>query len=91
MLYTQMASFDYDAPADVYLTHAWGSKNTPVTYRRFDSSAEAIRFIVEELPRTRQRGTAMEVGDDRLEFADILNLYVSDRFPLIRRAPDASS
>jgi hypothetical protein len=75
---SQLANFDYSAPADVYIAHAWGSK-APVTFRRFASSAEAIRFAVEELPRSAQRGIAMEVGDDRFQFINILDLYVSER------------
>jgi hypothetical protein len=81
---TQLAQFDYNAPADVYIAYAWGSKKAPVTFRRFASSAEAIRFAVEELPPSTRRGTAIEVGDDRFQFADILDLYVSERYPLRR-------
>jgi hypothetical protein len=66
----QSAQFDYNAPADVYITYAWGSKKAHVTFRRFASSAEAIRFAVEELPRSTLRGTAIEVGDDRFQFAE---------------------
>ena len=80
-----MADFDYDAPAEVYMTSPWGAKNRPVTYRRFDRSAEAIRFAIEELPEPMQRGVAMEIGDDRFEFADILELYKREQYPLARR------
>jgi hypothetical protein len=50
------------------MTSAWGFKPKPVTYRRFDSSAGAIRFAIEELRLSKQRGVAMEVGDERFEF-----------------------
>ena len=56
-----------------------------MTYRRFDRSAEAIRFAIEELPEPMQRGVAMEIGDDRFEFADILELYKREQYPLARR------
>ena len=79
-----MANFDYNAPAEVYMTSGWGSKQGPVTYRRFSRSAEAIRFAIEELTQRTQRGIAMEVGDDRFEFEDILKLYHSERYPLAR-------
>ena len=69
-----MGNFDYDAPAEVYITTGWGSKQRPVTYRRFARSADAIRFAIEELTQRTQRGIAMEVGDDRFEFEDILKL-----------------
>ena len=84
-----MSSFDYDAPAEVYMTNSWNAKNKPVTYRRFDRSAEAIQFAIEGLNDRMQRGIAMEVGDERFEFAQILQLYDSEHYPL-RRRPTAS-
>ena len=66
-----MVNFDYDAPAEVYMTNSC-TKARPVTYRRFDRSAEAIRFAIEELTERMQRGIAMEVGDERFEFDQIL-------------------
>ena len=83
-----MGNFDYDAPAEIYITLGWGSKQGPVTYRRFARSADAIRFAIEELTRKMQRGIAMEVGDERFEFAQILDLYGSEQYPLSRRAVD---
>ena len=56
-----------------------------MTYRRFARSAEAIRFAIEEVPEPMQRGIAMEIGDDRFEFADVLELYKRDQYPLVRR------
>ena len=83
-----MANFDYDAPAEVYMTSGWGSKQGPVTYRRFARSAEAIRFAMEELALRLQRGIAMEVGDERFELAQILELYESELYPLVRSHHD---
>jgi hypothetical protein len=77
-------AFAYDEPAEVYATDGKGPRKGPVSYRRFASSAEAIRFAIEELPQIMQRGTVMEVGQDRYEFADIRALYESDRYPLQR-------
>jgi hypothetical protein len=79
-----MDEFDYSAPAEVYLSPARGSRPASVKYRRFDSSAEAIRYAVEELGPLMQRGTVMEVGEERLEFAQIRALYDSERYPLSR-------
>jgi hypothetical protein len=84
-----MSNFDYDAPAEVYMTGAWGAKNgKPFTYRRFDRSADAIRFAIEELTVRMQRGIAMEVGDERFEFSQIRDLYSSEQYPLVRRSVD---
>lgn len=76
--------FCYDIPAEVYATDGMGARKRPISYRRFATGAEAIRFAVEELPPLMQRGTVMEVGDDRYEFAEIRALYESDRYPLQR-------
>ena len=80
-----MVNFDYDALAEVYMTNSWSTKARPVTYRRFDRSAEAIRFAIEELTERMQRGIAMEVGDERFEFDQILELYDNNKYPLARR------
>lgn len=79
-----MDKFTYDAPAEIYSSAGTGSRKRPVSYRRFATSAEAIRFTIEELPQMMQRGTVMEVGDDRFEIADIRALYDSDDYPLSR-------
>jgi hypothetical protein len=81
-----MEKFAYDAPAEIYSSQGSGARNRPVTYRRFSSSAEAIRFTIEQLPQIMQRGTVMEVGDDRFEFAAIRALYDSEHYPLSRDA-----
>ena len=80
----QPEGFAFEAPAEIYASGSSRTRNGPVSYRRFPSSAEAIRFAVEELPQLLQRGTVMEVGDQRLEFADIRALYDSDAYPLPR-------
>ena len=76
--------FAFEAPAEIYSSGGTRARKGPMSYRRFQSSAEAIRFAVEELPQILQRGTVMEVGDDRFEFADIRALYDSDCYPLPR-------
>lgn len=79
-----LEGFSYDQPADIYSTDGKAARKRPVSYRRFASSAEAIRFAVEQLPQIMQRGTVMEMGEDRYEFANIRALYESNRYPLQR-------
>jgi hypothetical protein len=86
VLQAVMDNFEYDAPAEVYSSNGRGTQKRPVTYRRFDTSADAIRFTIEQLPETMQRGTVMEVGDERFEFTQIFELYNSERYPLSRTA-----
>lgn len=53
-------------------------------YRRFATSAEAIQFVVEELPPLIQNGTVLEVGEERFETEEIHELYNNPRYPLKR-------
>jgi hypothetical protein len=76
--------FPFDAPAEVYSSTGLGARKRPMSYRRFPSGAEAIRFVIEELPQLVQRGTIMEVGDGRYEMADIRALYDSEAYPLAK-------
>jgi hypothetical protein len=80
-----MARFEYDVPAEVYSTVGRGTRKRPVTYRRFVSSAEAIRFAIEQLPELMQRGAVMQVDDDRFELTQIRALYDDERYPLSRQ------
>lgn len=86
-----MEQFTYNVPAEIYSSGGAGTRKRPASYRRFSSSAEAIRFAVEQLPSIMQRGTAMEIGDDRYDFADIRALYESDRYPLPRDCDSAET
>jgi hypothetical protein len=80
----EVEKFEYEAPAELYSSGSVGSRKHPVSYRRFASGAEAIRFAIEELPQLLQRSTVMEAGDSRFEFAAIRALYDSEDYPLAR-------
>jgi hypothetical protein len=80
-----MISFDYAAPAEVFACRSRSSSQRPVTYRRFDSGAEAIRFAIEELPSDVLFGTVLEVNEQRFDASQIRRLYDSDDYPLRRR------
>jgi len=84
----EATKFPFGASAELYSSGGTRARSRPVSYRRFDSSAEAIRFAVEELPQIMHRGTVMEIGEDRYEFEDIRALYDSDAFPLARKSGD---
>jgi hypothetical protein len=81
----KMNDFDYAAPAEVFACKSRGSSPRPVTYRRFDSGAEAIRFAIEELPSDVLFGTVLEVDEQRFDAAQIRKLYESKAYPLQRR------
>jgi hypothetical protein len=58
-----------------------------MSYRRFASAAEALRFAIEELAPAAPAGAALEVGDRRLDLHDMRRLYEASAYPLARRVP----
>jgi hypothetical protein len=81
-----MHDFDYDAPAELFACKSRGASPRPVTYRRFESGAEAIRFAIEELPADVLFGTVVEANDKRFDAKQIRLLYDDERYPLQRRS-----
>ena len=79
-----MQTFDYAAPAELF-----PSRNrkvaSKVTYRRFDSAADAIRFAIEELPEPLLLGACIEINERRLGHQEIRALYSSDAYPLSKK------
>ena len=75
--------FDYGAPAELFALKR--KKYGPVTYRRFDTAAEAIRYAIESLSHPLLSGTFIETGADRLDGRTIQQLYGGSRYPLKRR------
>jgi hypothetical protein len=73
-------SFDYNAPAELFLTKR--TKNGRENYRRFATAAEAIRYAVETLRTPRAFGAWLEVGDERFNSYEIQRLYEADDYPL---------
>ena len=84
----ETATFDYGAPAELFMGKRKGGPRQPLRYRRFATAAKAIRFAVEELPAVSAWGAWMQVGDKRFNADDIQRLYQSDDFPLQRRLSD---
>ena len=79
-------SFDYSAPAELFL--AKSIKGSRTKYRRFATAAEAIRYAVEDLRTPRAFGAWLEVGDERFNSVEIQRLYEDGRYPL-RKSPSA--
>jgi hypothetical protein len=79
-------TFDYGAAAELYIPKQGGrGARQPLSYRRFTTATEAIRFAVEDFPSIRTLGTWMRVGDERFNCNEIRRLYESDSCPRRRR------
>jgi hypothetical protein len=78
-----MQKFDYDASAELYPSRRY-AKTQQARYRRFDRAAEAIRYVVEDLPAKWLAGSHLEVDEQRFEGAAIRALYDAADYPLSR-------
>jgi hypothetical protein len=81
-----MDKFDYAAPADLFPARSRVG-HRPVGYRRFDTAAEAIRYVMEEMPSEFLGGTVLEIDSERFDGPGIQRLYASDQYPLARKQP----
>lgn len=82
-----MTAFDYAAPGELFPSSERNrlSKRRRFPSRRFDTSAEAIRFAIEELAPELLEGTYLEVDDRIFDGVGIRNLYARNNYPLSRR------
>ena len=79
-----MINFDYSAPAELFGNPGSGKRRRSVTYRRFASGAEAVRFAVEGMPAALLAGITLQAEDDRFDHRGIRALYDSTEYPLAR-------
>src|SRR6516225_8922290 len=75
--------FDYGASAELFMNRTRASKRRP-KYKRFDTAAEAVRFVVEELPAAVLPGAYLLVAETRFGVEEIRSLYQSAGYPLPR-------
>jgi hypothetical protein len=79
-----MEQFEYNQPADLFARAGHGQTRPPVTYRKFTTGAEALRYAVEVLSESLLQGTVVETDLGRFEASDIRTLYDSPDYPLPR-------
>lgn len=85
---TDSKNYYGSGPAEVYAHTPWRQ----MSYRRFETVADAIRFFMEELPVRALGSAVIEVdGEERLGRAEISCLYESARYPLVRCLAAADS
>ncbi|MEP7241578.1 MAG: hypothetical protein ABI697_11890 [Devosia sp.] len=78
-----MPRIDYDASAELFPSRRFAKSQT-TQYRRFPTAAEAIRYMIEDLPAKHLAGTFLEVNELRFEGEAIRALYDAPEYPLPR-------
>lgn len=76
--------FNFSEPAELFGGSSRMGRSTGVTYRKFDTAADAIRYVVEELSEATRRAYVLEVNEDRFNHMEIRKLYDSSEYPLPR-------
>ena len=80
-----MIEFDYHAAAEFFPTRRRVPRRQPLSYKRFEHAAHAIKFAMEDLAPELLVGAFLEVDERRYGSDDIRRLYESDEFPLARQ------
>jgi hypothetical protein len=78
--------FDYNAPAELYPSRIKKGRGR-VTYKRFDTAAEALQFAIEQIPSAVLLGAYLEVDEARFGVQEMRVLYDSVGYPLKRAEP----
>jgi hypothetical protein len=83
-------TFSFDTAAELFPAAIRKKKRAGFAYRRFDNTADAVRFAIEELPADSLNGAYLQVDEARFDQKGIRSLYDSESYPHKRREQDAS-
>ena len=79
-----MTDIDYSAPAELYLGRDWETAAAQGS-RAFRTTANAIRFALEEAAPVSLHGARLRIGTHEYLGTDLAQLYRSPRYPLPRK------
>ncbi len=79
-----MTDFNYEMPGEFYSRKSQGTRPNGLTYQRFKTAAEAIRFAIEALPSAALAGSMLETGGERFRGKELMALYANPKYPLRR-------
>ena len=82
-----MTDFDYAASAELFFGAP--ARSRKMSYRRFDTAADAIAFAIEELDPASLNFATLEVDEVRFDRHAIRRLYEGPEYPRLREKADA--
>jgi hypothetical protein len=75
-------SIDYKASAELFPSRRYAK--SLARYRRFSTAAEAVQYVIEEMPAAWLVGTYLDIDGTRFEGKSIRALYDAEAYPLDR-------
>ena len=78
-----MGRFNFNSSAELFPSRSKKGRGH-VTYRRFNTAAEALRFALEQMPPSALLGAYLEVDEKRFGLNEMRALYESDAYPFER-------
>jgi hypothetical protein len=75
-------TIDYAASAELFPSRRYAK--SLARYRRFSTAAEAVQYVIEEMPEAWLNGTFLDVDGTRFEGRQIRALYDAEPYPLQR-------
>jgi hypothetical protein len=79
-----MDDFNYAAAAELYPSRRY-AKSAREQYRRFKTAADALQYMMEDVPASWLIGSFLEVDERRYDGAAIRALYEAEAYPLPRQ------
>jgi hypothetical protein len=75
-------TIDYKTSAELFPSRRYAK--SLARYRRFSTAAEAVQYVIEEMPAAWLVGTYLDIDGSRFEGKAIRALYDAEAYPLER-------